>query len=142
MTNEPIPLNRPSGKYAKYQGTWYRARIREDDYTIMLEARTDTLPPGFTLLLPGRYILDVDQGDLEELVKVRASCMWRGERYGIYWIDDEVVIIVPAGRVDGPRLKALGFVDTLGYGSLNKQVPITEVSDIHEEVTDLLHRDQ
>ena len=142
VMNEPFPCRRSSGYYAKYHNAWYEAFIRRGGRTIMLEARSSTPPLGFTPSLPGRSMRDVNADDLEELVKVDALCTWRSERYWINSINDESVVIAPADGIDAPRLKALGFVDTLGYGSLNKQVPITEVSDIREEVADLLHRDQ
>ena len=142
VMNEPVPFRRSSGYYAKYHNAWYEAIIRDGDQPVGLRAKGE-IPAGLGFeptVVADEYVCDVDREHLDELIEVDALCKWRDEVYGICAVNEEVVVIMPGYRVDEARLKTLGFVETYGSGSLDRQVPITEVSDIREEITNLLHQ--
>lgn len=136
MSNGPV---RKCGFYATYKGRQYEAGY--PGATVVLKARGDGPPPeGFgpsrTMGVSG--ILSVPVEELDRLVEVRTTCRWQGAAFIVTWVDGPSLTIRPTGGMDGPWLKSMGFEEFQGYGDLAKIVDISEVTDLHEEVTELL----
>jgi hypothetical protein len=124
---------RASGTYAKYEGKEYfswplndRVRLFSDD---------DPLPPGFEL---SRYDwvrgeMWVPLSEVEHLVAVLTTCLWRGHPFEVGIIVEESAHVVYLGK-DFDAVGGLPGLSRPDKFEVKGSVPVSEVTDVEVRV--------
>ena len=85
---------------------------------------------GFTEVRPGRFVRVLDAGEIDELVYVRTTCMWRGQPFIVLAeADTWLRVEYTGGRA--PVARALGL-EEFDFGVYQGWAPAAEVTDLYE----------
>jgi len=114
------------GYAARWNGTEYEASPDGDSVRLY---RPDAAP-GFDEVRPGRYRRVVPAQDVDEVVYVRTTCMWREQPFIVLGEHDGWLRVEYTGGL-APKAADLGL-DEFDYGVYQGWAPRAEVSDLRE----------
>lgn len=134
---------RPSGDYAQFMGRAFEARF-SPGWPIALKWRGANPPAGFERSEQKDreeiHVRLVELDQLERLVRVRTLCTYSGGGpWQVMDLRDGIAYLIYVGEDNGWAAQQPGvYFDSLTYPLRHLEVPLDEISNVHEEVTDLL----
>jgi len=114
------------GYFARWQGREYEASPHGDHVRVYQPDSGD----GFSEVRAGRFVRVLPVAEIEELVYVRTTCLWKGQPFIVLaehggWLRLEYT----GGR--RPVAESLGL-ETFDFGVYQGWAPATEVTDLRE----------
>lgn len=135
MNNDEYGI-RATGDYAKRGGRIYFAHRAGD--SIWLLSDDAPLPAGFEPSpmdwIKGERFVPV--ADIEELIKVRTTCSWRGHRFEVGIIEGDSANVTYLGK-DFDAVGGLPGLSRPDKYEVMGSVPVSELTDVEERVEEV-----
>lgn len=116
------------GYYARWQGEEFQASPGYEDVRLYSASPLS----GFTAAVPGKFVKVVPLSEVESLRYVVTRCVWRDEPFIVLAEHDGWLRVEYTGG-KAPVAEALAL-ERFDRGVYQAWAPVTEVSEIHEEV--------
>lgn len=115
------------GYVARWQGREFDASPDGDNVRLYRPDGGD----GFQEVRPGRYVLVLPVDEVQELVYVRTTCLWRGHPFTVLAEHDTWLRVEYTGG-RAPVAQQLGL-EEFDLGVYQGWAPLTEVTDLREQ---------